>query len=51
MKADLQDNRSVRKIEIVKMKGVSSFSYLDDIAVEEPLEIRLLYITGGERRN
>lgn len=49
MKADLQENKSVRKIEIVKMKGLSSFSYLDDIAIEEPLEIRLLYDLGGEK--
>lgn len=49
MEADLQENKSVRKIEIVKLKDSSSFSCMDDIAIEEPLEIGLLYHQNGEK--
>lgn len=49
MEADLQKNKSVRKIEIVKLKDGSSFPCVDDIAIEEPLEIGLLYHQNGEK--
>ncbi|WP_312399013.1 formate dehydrogenase accessory sulfurtransferase FdhD [Sphingobacterium sp.] len=49
MEADLQENKSVRKIEIVKLKDRSSFPCMDDIAIEEPLEIGLLYHRNGEK--
>lgn len=43
MKANLLENNSVKKTEIIKVKDNHSFSYTDDIAVEEPLEIRVSY--------
>lgn len=49
METDLQENKSVRKIEIVKLKDGSSFPCVDDIAIEEPLEIGLLYHRNGEK--
>ncbi|AKH94455.1 formate dehydrogenase accessory sulfurtransferase FdhD [Elizabethkingia anophelis] len=43
MKANLLESNSVKKTEIIKVKDNHSFSYTDDIAVEEPLEIRVSY--------
>jgi hypothetical protein len=40
MKTNALENKSVQKIEIVKVKGNESFPYTDDLSVEEPLEIR-----------
>ncbi|MGK6340722.1 formate dehydrogenase accessory sulfurtransferase FdhD [Chryseobacterium sp. DT-3] len=43
MKAHLLSNKSVKQIEIVKVKDNTSFPYTDDVSVEEPLEIRVSY--------
>lgn len=43
MKTNILENKSVRQIDIIKVKGEESFPYTDDIAVEEPLEIRISY--------
>ncbi|PWW19795.1 MULTISPECIES: formate dehydrogenase accessory sulfurtransferase FdhD [unclassified Chryseobacterium] len=43
MKAHLLSNKSVKQIEIVKVKDNDSFHYTDDVSVEEPLEIRVAY--------
>jgi FdhD protein len=43
MKTNLLENNSVRQIDIIKVKGNESFPFTDDIAVEEPLEIRVSY--------
>jgi hypothetical protein len=42
MKTNTLENKSVQKIDIVKVKGNESFPYTDDLSVEEPLEIRFL---------
>nr|WP_315035639.1 formate dehydrogenase accessory sulfurtransferase FdhD [uncultured Chryseobacterium sp.] len=43
MKTNVLENNSVRRIDIVKVKDDNRFPYTDDIAVEEPLEIRVSY--------
>lgn len=43
MKANMLESNSVKKAEIIKVKDNLGFSYTDDIAVEEPLEIRINY--------
>ena len=43
MKANVLESNSVKKAEIIKVKDNLGFSYTDDIAVEEPLEIRVTY--------
>lgn len=43
MKTHLLSGQSVKQIEIVKVKDKTSFSYKDDVSVEEPLEIRVVY--------
>lgn len=43
MKANMLESNSVKKAEIIKVKDNLGFSYTDDIAVEEPLEIRVTY--------
>ncbi|OCA72529.1 formate dehydrogenase family accessory protein FdhD [Chryseobacterium artocarpi] len=48
MKTNILENKSVRQIDIVKVKGNNSFPYTDDISVEEPLEIRISY--GKDQR-
>jgi len=48
MKTSILENKSVRQIDIIKVKGNDSFSYTDDISVEEPLEIRISY--GNQKR-
>lgn len=49
MKTNLLSNKAVNQIEIIKVKDNSSFSYTDDISVEEPLEIRVSYQTGDQK--
>ncbi|WP_412850593.1 formate dehydrogenase accessory sulfurtransferase FdhD [Chryseobacterium sp. PMSZPI] len=49
MKTNLLENKSVRRLEIVKVKEDSSFFYTDDISVEEPLEIRISYQWNGQK--
>lgn len=48
MKTNILENKSVRQIDIVKVKEDNSFPYTDDISVEEPLEIRISY--GKDQR-
>lgn len=43
MKAHLLSGTSIRQIEIVKVKDSTCFRYTDDVSVEEPLEIRIIY--------
>ena len=43
MKTNTLENKSVQKIDIVRVKGNKSFPYTDDLSVEEPLEIRISY--------
>lgn len=51
MKTRTLENNSVRKVEIVKVKENDSFSYTDDLSVEEPLEIRISYGAKDQRVN
>lgn len=43
METSISENKSVNRIEIIKVKDLSSFSCTDEIAVEEPLEIRVSF--------
>lgn len=49
MKTNILENKSVARLEILKVKDNSSFPYTDDIAVEEPLEIRVSFGREGQR--
>ena len=51
MKTHLFENSSVRKIDIIKVKDNTSFSFEDDIAVEEPLEIRIAYGAEAQKEH
>lgn len=51
MKANLLSNKSVKQIEIIKIRESSSFPYTDDISVEEPLEIRVSYSAEGKKES
>ncbi|WP_345990202.1 formate dehydrogenase accessory sulfurtransferase FdhD [Chryseobacterium sp. Chry.R1] len=51
MKAHLLSNKSVKQIEIVKVKDNSSFQYTDDVSVEEPLEIRVVYHLADKKES
>lgn len=51
MKANLLSNKSVKQIEIIKVRERSSFPYTDDISVEEPLEIRVSYSAEGKKES
>ncbi|WP_278354148.1 formate dehydrogenase accessory sulfurtransferase FdhD [Chryseobacterium gleum] len=51
MKANLLSNKSVKQIEIIKVRESNSFPYTDDISVEEPLEIRVSYSTEGKKES
>ena len=42
-------NKSLRQMEIVKVSGNSSSPFLDDVSVEEPLEMKLLYRDGESK--
>jgi len=46
MNTKLSTDKSVRQIEIFKVSGNITSPYLDDVSVEEPLEIRVLYRNG-----
>jgi FdhD protein len=50
MKAHLLSDKSVKQIEIVKVKDNISFHYTDDVSVEEPLEIRISYYSADKKR-
>ncbi len=43
MKAEILEKNAIQQIEIIKFQEDSSFVCTDDIAVEEPLEIRVSY--------
>jgi len=47
MNTKLSADKSVRQIEIFRVSGNSKSPYLDDVSVEEPLEIRVLYRDGS----
>lgn len=49
MKADTLKNSSIQSLDIVKVKNSSSFQFQDDVSVEEPLEIRVLYGNADDR--
>lgn len=51
MKAHLLSDKSVEQVEIVKVKGNISFHYTDDVSVEEPLEIRVVYNLSEKRES
>lgn len=51
MKANLLSNKSVKQIEIIKVRENSGFPYTDDISVEEPLEIRISYSAEGKKES
>lgn len=51
MKAHLLSNKSVKQIEIVKVKDNDSFHYTDDVSVEEPLEIRVAYHLADKKES
>ena len=50
MKAHLLSNKSVKQIEIIKVKDNVSFHYTDDVSVEEPLEIRVAYYLADKKQ-
>lgn len=49
MKTNTLENKSVQKIDIIKVKENKIFPYTDDVSVEEPLEIRISYGSEGQR--
>lgn len=49
MKTNTLENKSVQKIDIIRVKDNKSFPYTDDISVEEPLEIRISYGSKSQR--
>ena len=49
MKADTLKNSSIQSLDIIKVKNSSSFQFQDDVSVEEPLEIRVLYGNADDR--
>jgi len=49
MKTGILEHKAVQKIEIVKVKERLSFSCTDEVSVEEPLEIRVLYDADGHQ--
>lgn len=51
MKANLLSNKSVKQIEIIKVRENSGFPYTDDISVEEPLEISVSYSAEGKKES
>ncbi|ROH97713.1 formate dehydrogenase accessory sulfurtransferase FdhD [Chryseobacterium daecheongense] len=51
MKTNLLSSKSVKQIEIIKVKESNSFPYTDDISVEEPLEIRVSYSAEGKKES
>jgi len=51
MKAHLLSDKSVKQIEIVKVKDNVSFRYTDDVSVEEPLEIRVAYHVADKKES
>ncbi len=51
MKANLLSNKSVKQIEIIKVRESNGFPYTDDISVEEPLEIRVSYGAEGKKES
>lgn len=51
MKSNTLENKSIQKIDIIKVKDNSSFPCTDDISVEEPLEIRISYGTQEQKES
>lgn len=51
MNTRFSENKSLRKTEIFRVFGNSKSPYLDDVSVEEPLEIRVLYRDGATEVN
>lgn len=51
MNSQLSENKSLRTIEIFKVTGNIIRAYLDDVSVEEPLEIKILYRDGKTEVN
>ena len=49
MKAETLKNSSIQRLDIIKVKNSSSFQFQDDISVEEPLEIRVLFGNADDR--
>ena len=49
MKAETLKNSSIQRLDIIKVKNSSSFQFQDDISVEEPLEIRVLFGNSDDR--
>ncbi len=47
MNTKLSADKSVRQIEIFRVSGNSKSPFLDEVSVEEPLEIRVLYRDGN----
>lgn len=49
MKAEILEKNAIQQIEIIKVQEDRSFVCTDDIAVEEPLEIRVSYCSKEEK--
>ncbi len=49
MKTELLENKSVKELAIIKIKDHDSFYSTDELAVEEPLEIRVSYLNGKDK--
>ncbi|WP_353145532.1 formate dehydrogenase accessory sulfurtransferase FdhD [Chryseobacterium sp.] len=51
MKTNILESKSVRQLEIVRVKNHDRFVCTDDISIEEPLEIRISYGFGEQKEN
>ncbi|ROI05096.1 formate dehydrogenase accessory sulfurtransferase FdhD [Chryseobacterium sp. G0240] len=51
MKTNILKSKSVRQLEIVRVKNHDRFVCTDDISIEEPLEIRISYGFGEQKEN
>lgn len=44
-------NKAIKQIEIFRVSGNIKIPHLDDVSVEEPLEIKILYRDGTKEVN
>lgn len=51
MKTSDLENNAVKQIDIIRVKDSEAWSFTDDVSVEEPLEIRVLYGDAGKRES
>lgn len=49
MNAELSENAAIKKVQITRITDGQIYEKYDDLAVEEPLEIRISYVESGIR--